>query len=504
VLDRRTGTARRQLTLALCLATAAALGPGAPARAADPQLLAGPDLGPDLPPAGAPLLDELFPDGLPVPFEAVLDRLRTLAGPDNVETALIPLGRSLQRYAAAPDFFASPRIVVAVTGDTAAGPGGPRLADRLFLGYQPDGAVIEAISYNAAAGRFEFQEIVGYDGTTPATAQPAERRVCLACHQGHGPIFARPLWAETNANPEVAARLAPLGDSFHGAAVRQSVDALDAFDAATDRAARIPLADRLWAEACPDRACRAALLAAAIRTGLGTLPPDPPPGFDAHAVALWPDGLATVSQDIPNRDPFLAWTEGGTDLETTGRFNPETPRAPVTLWQPGPGAFAAAAREIAAQLTPGDLDWIDLGLRGTKGPGTTLSLPCTTTDATLPDGRLETRFACQSRGTRLAGFRAATGEGRIETLALAGQPSAPAFALPPSGPPFARAADGSRIEVLTVAPDVAGLRLVDDLSVLDSRLAARAAETGAALDPGPFPRAAVLTLLAEILGGTNG
>ena len=234
---------------------------------AEPALVTGPDPGPDRPPVGRPLLDELFPDGLPFPFEAVLARLRAAAGEEHVATALIPLGRSLQRYAASPDYFASPRIVVAVTGDTAAGPAAPRLADRLFLGYQPAAEVIEAISYNPAAGRFEFQEIVGYtaEGAAPA---PAERAVCVACHQGQGPIFPRPLWTETNANPAVAARLAPLGPSFHGAPVSQTVDALDALDAATDRAARIALANRLWAEACPDASCRAALLIAAIRVGL--------------------------------------------------------------------------------------------------------------------------------------------------------------------------------------------------------------------------------------------
>ena len=167
----------------LALAAAAGLGT---ATLADPA-------GPDVPPTGSALVSELFPERLPFPFEALLDRLRGLAGPENVETALIPLGRSLQRYAAHPDYFASPRVLVAVTGDRAAGPGSLRLADRLFLGYQPAADAIEAISYNAAAGRFEFQEVVGYsEGAAP---EPAERRVCLACHQAGGPIFSRPLWS---------------------------------------------------------------------------------------------------------------------------------------------------------------------------------------------------------------------------------------------------------------------------------------------------------------------
>jgi len=493
VLDRRARAAGCQLALALCLAASAAR--------AEPVLVAGPEPGPDRPPAGASLLDEVFPDGLPFPFESVLDRLRGIAGEANVQTALIPLGRSLQRYAASPDFFASPRLVVAVTGDGAAGPGVPRLADRLFLGYQPAAEVIEAITYNAESGRFEFQEIVGYGEATAVASQPAERRVCLVCHQGQGPIFARPLWTETNANPPVAARLAPLGASFHGAPVAQTVDGLEALDAATDRAARIPLADRLWSEACADDACRAALLAAALRVGLGATAPAAPPGFDARTAALWPDGLGAISQDLPNRDPLLTWSDGE-DLETTGRLNPETPRETLVLWRPGPDGFAAAAREIAGQLTPGDLRWIDLALRETRGPGTTLALPCTSTEARLPTGGRETRFACSARDNRLSGFRSTDGSGRIEALALAGQPPTPPFPLPAAGPPSARTADGSRIEVLTIGHDAADLRLVDDLAVLDRRLAA--ARDAPALAAGPFPRTAVLTLLAELLGDTDG
>ena len=111
---------------------------------------------------GASLLAELFPAGLPVPFEAVVDRLRSEAGAANVQVALVPLGRSLQRYAARPGLFR--RAADRRRGDRRCGrgAGGPRLADRLFLGYAPAAEVIEAISYDEAAGRFVFEEVVGY------------------------------------------------------------------------------------------------------------------------------------------------------------------------------------------------------------------------------------------------------------------------------------------------------------------------------------------------------
>ena len=463
----------------LALAAAAAL--GSPALADPP--------GPDVPPAGGALLSALFPDGLPFPFEAVLDRLRSLAGPENVETALIPLGRSLQRYAADPDYFASPRLVVAVTGDRAAGPGSPRLADRLFLGYQPAADAIEAISYNEAAGRFEFQDLVGY--SKGARPEPAERRVCLACHQGGGPIFARPLWSETNANPAIADRLAPLGESFHGAPVRQTVDGLEALDAATDRAAGLAVAARLWAEACPDAACRAALLASALRVGLGAGAGDPPAGFGAA-------DLAVVSPDLPNRDPLLDAETTDDPLATGGRFNPETPREPVVVWSSDLDGFPGAARAIAAALSPGDLAAIDGLLRRRAGPTETLTLACATTTAALPSGGTEARFTCAAAvgqgEARLAGFRAPDGTGRLETLALPGQPPATDIALPVTS----RAPDGRRLG-LALGDTEATLTLTDDLAALEDALARR---TGFAA--GPFPREEVLALLADLLGGTDG
>ncbi|MFO1209725.1 MAG: hypothetical protein U1E40_10940 [Amaricoccus sp.] len=442
------------------------------------------------------LLATVFPGGLPYPFEALLDRLRAAVGPGNVATALIPLGRSLQRFAADPDYFASPRIVVAVTGDASSGPGDARIADRLFLGYQPAADAIEVIAYDGSTGGFAFDEVVGYsEGAAPT---PAEPRVCSACHQSRTPIFSRPLWSETNANPEVARRLAPLGDGFHGAPVRRTVDDLEAFDAATDRAARIPLANWLWS-ACPDAACRAALLAGALRVGLtGTAGPASA-GLEALA-ARWPDGAAAISQDLPNRDPLLD-SDGADNPQATGLLDPETPRAAVPLWQPGPGSFATAAAAVAAQLSPGDFAWIDARLRRMSAATTTVPLACETHAAPLPDGRSETRFTCTGERTRMDGFFSPDRPGRL-SLQLAGAPRQPDLALDPGGPELAtraRAADGRRIEWLRIAKDDA-IALADDLAPLDRALAA----SDLALAAGPFPRAAVLTLIATLTGGGDG
>ena len=85
------------------------------------------------------------------------------------------------------------------------------LKDRLYLGYQEKANIIEVISYNEAAGRFEFQLVKDYRaGGTPRVVY-ANRNVCIACHQNHAPLFSRQQWDETNANPRVAALLARRG-----------------------------------------------------------------------------------------------------------------------------------------------------------------------------------------------------------------------------------------------------------------------------------------------------
>lgn len=69
--------------------------------------------GPDLPPAGASMFDLVVTtqDGVrdtPFPFEKLLQRIEAAAGCEAgsrcVRSVLLPLGRSLQRVAASPDF----------------------------------------------------------------------------------------------------------------------------------------------------------------------------------------------------------------------------------------------------------------------------------------------------------------------------------------------------------------------------------------------------------------
>ena len=278
----------RNATLAGLLVLACGLGASVPAAAesssAAPSWVITPSAaGENLPPSGRSLFDQLFAVSrngqsnieIPFPFAALLNRLdselaRDPASPlPPAKRVLIPLGRSLQRTAAAPDYFAFPRVVVAV--DSENGPNSKFfLKDRLYIGYQEKSSVLEVISYNESAGRFEFQLIKDYRAGGKQQVYYANRNLCFACHQNGSPIFSRALWDESNANPQVASLLAASGRNFYGIPPGRGVDIPYAIDNATERANGFALTQRLWREGCgegdlPARRCRAGLFVAALR-----------------------------------------------------------------------------------------------------------------------------------------------------------------------------------------------------------------------------------------------
>ena len=320
------------------------------------QVLA--DVGTNLPPLGRSLFDQLAgrADGagwhVPFPFSKLLAALSHAGGcadkqPDAqcYRAVLIPLGRSLQRSAAAPEFFKYPRVVAAFTGEAKAGIGSdfPLLKDRLYLGYQEKANLIEVISFNDAAGRFEFQLVKNYAARTEPQVFYANRSVCVSCHQNHAPIFSRQVWDETNANPEIAKRLANARADFDGLPVRVGVDVPNAIDDATDRANLFAAYQLLWRDGCGDsRRCRARALAAALQYRLTH-----ERGFDVQSAmfrqdflvpfeknwqARWPSGLKIPSNDIPNRDP-LQFADSERLAHVPARFEPLLPRGHKEIWQ---------------------------------------------------------------------------------------------------------------------------------------------------------------------------
>jgi hypothetical protein len=332
--------------------------------------------GTNLPPVGRSLFDFLITKevngkkiyDIPFPFSTLLARIESHLHPKQTQPALkrllIPVNRSLQRRASNGEYFTYPRAVMAVDTETdsALGQSEMHLKDRLFIGYHEKTGVLEIVSYNEAAGRFEFQIVSDYRAGETPTVRYANRALCMACHQNQSPIFARPMWDETNVNPKITALLAHQRRQYHGFPIRQGTGTLQAFDDATDRANDISLAQLLWREGCeqtahPEQAmtCRAELLKWVLQYGLskGSIPDwhttdEKPPSFLAAWRTRWPQGLAIPNPDIPNRNPFryVAVSEfpGLSEVQATalegreprslfrGPYEPTQPREPLEIW----------------------------------------------------------------------------------------------------------------------------------------------------------------------------
>ena len=183
-------------------------------------------------------------------------------------------------------------------------------------------------------------------------------------------------------------------------------------------------------------------------------------------------------------------------------LDPETPRAPETVWRPGLEGLEKAADEIAALFTRGDAAWIEDLLARRPAAAVEVRLQC---DAAPVGG--EMRFACASGSDRIEGFFDDAGEGRLEFVALDGQPPlrrVPARAdadgvLRPSR--LARLADGRRLAEVRLT---GAALLTDDLAPLAAALGAAAKRDAAALGAGPFRRRAVLALIGSLMEAGDG
>lgn len=294
------------------------------------------DPGPNLPPVGRSLFDFLITTGagaaqryqVPLPFSELLKEIETRLSADHAAQSLtrvlIPLNRSLQRHGAGSEVFRYPRAVVAVVGEPSASPkdAGTLFKDRLFLGYQEKTGVLEVISYNEAAGRFEFQIVRDYRPGGAPQVFYANRALCTACHQNQAPIFSSPPWEETINNEKIVKLLKAQGRTFYGFPLRKSRDIPEDFDQATDRANALASYQFLWRDGCErigaqadSIACRANLFRSLLQYRLNRSR-----DFDRRApryirqlvpflISRWgellPQGLLLPSSDIPSRNPFL-------------------------------------------------------------------------------------------------------------------------------------------------------------------------------------------------------
>jgi hypothetical protein len=291
--------------------------------------------GQDIPIAGMSLFDRLFKRAttpnqayrIPYPFSDLVAYLRTMVSEESgnpTTVVLVPMGRSLQREAAAPDYFRFPRELVTVTGEPLASfrHNRPVLKSMMFIAHQQQSGQLEVISYNDQAGRFEFQVVDNYTKSSNATVEYASRATCLTCHQNAGPIFSRSPWDETNFNPEVADAISRANPDKFPTMLHALNGEVHKFDIATDYANYFSTAQLIWESGCgidqpvkPESAqCRGALLNAALQYRLsGDLAFDTQSNMyysllvsvvDENWQKLWPGGLLIPSADIAE---IVAW-----------------------------------------------------------------------------------------------------------------------------------------------------------------------------------------------------
>ena len=349
--------------------------------------------GPDNPASGVSLFDQLFLKknqgkkeyAIPYPFEALMADLEKRI--DNgkqasVPHALIPIGRSLQREAAAPDYFHFPRSVITLAGEPviASGQSASVLNYRLFIGYQEKAKQLEIISYNESAGRFEFQIANNYQLDTTPRVYQASRALCMSCHQNAGPIFAASPWSESNFNPEVALKLTTTRPDKFESLISTMSQGAEAIDLATSRANYLAVAQLIWQSGCEGDSsrlskfrCRAAILQALLQYRLsGDIAFDTESpvyrsdyvsnlrnNWDTH----WPAGLLLASAQIPDTEPFRP-------ALSDASHNPLSLRPPHAFWQKPEEIFSRGViYRISGFLTQADIQRLDQHLMNLASSG---------------------------------------------------------------------------------------------------------------------------------------
>ena len=390
-----------------------------------------------IPPIGNSLFDQIFKDPygkwiLPFPFESLVASLRARVVPDenaeSVPTVLIPIGRSLHREAAAPDYFRSPRKLITIVGEPNEVDGYfLHLRHRIFIGYQPKSSSFEVISYNPEYGRFEFQLVENYDAGEPPIVQYANRALCMSCHQNGGAIFPQTPWEETNFNIGIASALATANSNLYTSVLDTISDDAAAFDIATDRANYFMPYQLLWRQGCGDQApqsykCRAALIEAALTYRLSgrhdfnknsPLLRDLIETVKSRWAALWPHGILVPTADIKNLNPLV-------DNVSQAYQNPLDPRPPQIIWNYlDDRVLRGMVTRLAEFFTQADIQRLDQALQARTSPTTTLRTECHITN----DSGV-TRFKCgkSKNSLQIFGTLFAPGKeiekGYIEELSL--------------------------------------------------------------------------------------
>lgn len=274
----------------------------------------------DLPPAGTrSLFDHVIAqnDGLPYPITKLVKVLQDQNPTgDAPVTLLIPNGRSLLKGQADN---AHPRLVIGADFEGKNTPAALGKAPRgqLFVALVENAKELEVLSYNEAAGRFEYQLVQNYcEGCVPRIVY-ARRQICLTCHQGGTPIFSQRPWNETNGQPETARAIAAARGSdapYQGVALQQPLSQSERFDQLTDIGNFYLVSQRLWLDGCGAQSaggneCRRRMLSLALQyaDNVGSFKAEGTEVERLRALqtkAFPANGIAVPESDLLNRDPI--------------------------------------------------------------------------------------------------------------------------------------------------------------------------------------------------------
>ncbi len=263
----------------------------------------------DLPPEGTrSLFDHLIVQNggiVPYPYSKLIAMLKEQnpAGTEPI-SLLIPNGRSLLKGQADN---AHPRVVT--TADFEVPNNGANLGfaprGQLFFGFVENGNEIEVVSYNEAAGRFEFQLVQDYCKDCSPRIVYARRAICSTCHQGGTPIFSQRPWSETNGQPATATAIAAgrgNNDPYETVPISQPLSFSERFDQLTDVGNFFYASQRLWLDGCGEKGndCRRKMLSLAFQylDNAGSFNPN---SSEANELRKLQE-VAFATTDIPERE----------------------------------------------------------------------------------------------------------------------------------------------------------------------------------------------------------
>jgi len=349
----------------------------------------------------------------------------------------------MTNFTSTDPFFRYPRLVLGFTDDSqdTGDKLNLNLHGRFYVGFNERAEILEVISYNDEAGRFEYEVVRNYAAGKAPQVTYANRQLCLTCHQNQTPIFSAGPWLESNANPAMSDGLERVLNAkfYQGAPLEADITVPQSIDQTTRMANMFHAYHKMWQRLCSDMECRKDLLKQIFlykMVGHTLLLTPELQSLDSRLNQRWakefPNGMSRPDSTIPNRDPLN--DRGHQDVSVIAgkpaavksvleqvlaigdipeEYEPARPRPPLLdVWRSamndsadgtGPGAVPRLVTGYAEFFTLSDAKLIDQLLIGT--PATASEMLESSCDV------------AESIGTRTQGFTvhcAAGGNNQIE------------------------------------------------------------------------------------------